>query len=137
MPTKVHIDRSKLRNEIRAKIGEDNEVPVRTKAVAIEVQTYWRDVAWPASAARGQWPGHPYEDYNYRESIQIRRNRSAETGRYVAGWTVYSDAFNANFIEFGTGPDKPGSRSPWGAITPTPEFHPAASTAIAFGGTSP
>jgi hypothetical protein len=131
------IDRTKLANEIRLKIGKDNEVPLRTKAFAKEVAAYWRDVAWPTSTGN-HGPGiHPYETGGYRESIDVRRNRNVVTGRYIAGWIVESKHPDANFLEFGTGPDKPGSRSPFGPNTPTPEFAPAARTAHHFRGTAP
>jgi uncharacterized protein (TIGR02266 family) len=46
---------------------------------------------------------------------------------------VSTDNEHAGFIEYGTGPDNPGSRSPWGPNTPTPEFAPAAVTAAPVG----
>lgn len=132
----ARIDRTKLAHEIRLKVGEDNEIPVRTKMFAKQVAAYWANVAWPMSAGN-HGPGvHPYETGDYRDSIKIRRNRDAR-GRFAAGWTVYSDDPNANFIEFGTGPDKPGSNSAWGPNTPTPEFAPAGITAHHFRGTAP
>jgi hypothetical protein len=129
------VDRVKLGREISAKIRAERSVKWRTKAFAEEVAAYWRDVAWPESAVAGQWPDHPYDTGEYQNSIKVRQNRS-ERGRFMAGFTVYSDSPNANFIEYGTGPDKPGSRSPWGPHTPTPEFAPAGRTAHHFGGTT-
>lgn len=131
------IDREKLKREIQLKIGKDNEVPLRTKRFALEVRDYWRHVAWPESAVKGRHgPIHPYDTGAYRDSIGISRLRSG-LGRFVAGWKVSTDHHDANFIEYGTGIDKPGSRSPWGPNTPTPEFAPAAMTAHHFLGTAP
>jgi len=128
----ARVNRTQLRNEIRLGLNGDNEVKVRTKRVAQQVQRHWRDVAWPASAVEGRHGGlHPYDTGAYRESIKIRRNRGG-LGRFIAGWQIYSDSPNAVFIEFGTGPDKPGSRSPWGPFTPTPEFAPAGKTELYF-----
>jgi len=134
------IEVEKLKREVMMKIGKDEEVAIRTKAVAQEVQAYWKDIAWPTTGAPGQsvlGPGHPYETGEYRDSIEIARNRSAETGRFVAGWKVFSNHWVANFVEFGTAIDKPGSRSPWGPNTPTPEYAPASRTAHHFRGTAP
>lgn len=113
-----------------------NEIQMKTKATTENVATYWRDVAWPASALRGRWPDHPYETGGYRESIAVEQDRDAG-GRFLSAFKVISRHPDANFIEFGTGDDKPGSRSPWGPFTPTPAFHPAGSTALFFRGTAP
>jgi hypothetical protein len=76
-----------------------------------------------------------------RQAISSSRSRFGRAadglGRFLAAWEVYSDHENANFIEYGTGPDKPGSRSPWGPNTPTPEFAPFGKAAHRFGGTAP
>jgi hypothetical protein len=136
------VDRVKLGREISAKIRAERSVKWRTKAFAEEVAAYWRDVAWPESAVAGQWPDHPYDTGNYRDSIKVRQQRAPKGakggigGRFLSAFEVYSDSDNANFIEYGTGPDKPGSRSPWGPWTPTPEFAPAARTAHHYGGTT-
>lgn len=47
--------------------------------------------------------------------------------------TVYNDSDISHFIEYGTGPDKPGSKSPFGPDTPTPEFAPARRAAAIMG----
>ena len=132
----ARIDRRKIAHEISLKIKRDPEIPRRTKQVAEEVARYWANVAWPTSVGN-YGPGvHPYETGGYRESIGVRQPRS-RLGRFIAGWEAFSDHPRANFIEFGTGDDKPGSKSPWGPYTKTPEFAPAARTAHHFGGTSP
>lgn len=132
----ARIDRTKLANEISLKIRGDKEVHTRTKMFAKQVAAHWANVAWPASVGN-YGPGvHPYETGSYRDSIKVRQSRDVR-GRFVSGFEAYSDHPNANFIEFGTGPDKPGSKSPYGPNTPTPEFAPAARTAIHFRGTAP
>jgi hypothetical protein len=134
------IDIGKLGREIELKIRAERSVKWRTKAFAEEVAQYWKHVAWPESAARGQWPDHPYETGEYANSIHVRQQRRGKGkfgGRFLAGFEVIADSPNANFIEFGTGVDKPGSRSPWGPNTPTPEFGPAAITAHHYRGTAP
>lgn len=142
MPSTTKIDRTKIAAEISVRIHEDNEVEDRTKMFALQVAAYWANVAWPFSPGTADKPNrhgmgrHPYETGDYRDSIHIRQNRAPKTGRFVAGWTAYSDSPIANFIEFGTDVDK-RMGSPWGPNTPTPEFAPAARTAHHFGGTAP
>jgi hypothetical protein len=128
------IDRNELAREITIKIEGDPEVQIKTKAFAEEVRAWWADVEAPKPG-----PDHPYSQggpTGYAESIKVLQNRDAK-GQYAAGWTVETKHRNANFIEEGTGIDKPGSKSPWGPFTPTPPFHPAAKTAIHFRGTAP
>lgn len=138
------IDRQKVQHEIELKIRAERSIKWRTKAFAEEVAAYWRDVAWPEAigvppAKIG--PGHPYQTGRYRDSIKVVQDRvpggRREGGRYLSAWKVVATSFDANFIEYGTGPDKPGSKSPWGPYTPTPEFAPAARTAHHFRGTAP
>jgi hypothetical protein len=126
----ARVDRVKLGREIRDKISRDGEVGRRTKRIAEEVQAMVKEEA-PKPG-----PGHPYATGDFVESIKIRQSRG-RLGRFLAAWEVYSDHENANFIEYGTGPDKPGSRSPWGPNTPTPEFAPFGKAAHRFGGTAP
>lgn len=137
------IDRTKLANEIRVGIKDDkdNTLQIRTKRFAEEVQAYWKDVAWPESAEEHVPHGHPYETGSYRESIKIERKRK----RFgLPRYAVQSQHPNANFIEFGTGVDKPGGHATWigldgerhwGPNTPTPQYAPAGRTAHHFGGT--
>lgn len=130
------VQRENLRREISLKMSQDPEVRIKTKAFAMEVAAYWRDVAWPTAVGAKTGAGHPYETGRYRDSIKVVQNRGAR-GRFAAGFTVISRDPNAGFIEFGTGYDKPGSRSPWGPLTPTPEYAPAGRTAHHFGGMAP
>lgn len=130
-------EREKLFKEINVQIIDDPAVPIGTKRVAEQVRDYWANVAWPEVGVKGKHAFHFYETGGYRESIKVKQNRSPRTGRFKKFWTVYTNHHDANFIEFGTKRDKPGSRSPWGPYTPTPEFAPAALTAIRFRGTAP
>jgi hypothetical protein len=154
MPARRRINRSKLSNEIMLKMELDSrrpksEVALQTKKEAELVAAYWRDVAWPTSIGTppAKMPNHGYETGSYRESIHVEQLRDAKgrftggrrgvSGRRLPAFQVITRHPNANFIEFGTGVDKPGSRSPWGPRTPTPEFAPAAKTAHFFKGTAP
>lgn len=125
------IDRIKIGREIRAQIGRDREIPRATKEFAEKVRDHII-----AHEAPKPGPDHPYSKGGFIESIRVRQSRD-DKGRFISAFEVYSDHPNANFIEFGTGPDKPGSRSPWGPNTPTPEFAPFAKAAFHFGGTAP
>lgn len=111
----------------------NSEVKLRTKEEAEKVAVYWRDVAWPTSIGTppAKMPAHGYETGSYKESIHVEQLRSG-LGRFLAGFQVITRHPNANFIEFGTGVDKPGSRSPWGPNTETPEFAPAVRTEFYF-----
>lgn len=141
MPSRRRINRQQLGHEIQLKMETESrrprsEVKLKTKAEAEKVATYWRDVAWPLSTGN-HGPGvHPYDTGEYRESIGVEQGRDV-LGRFLAEFIVITRHKDATFIEFGTGVDKPGSRSPWGPNTPTPEFAPAARTAHFFKGTAP
>src|SRR6478752_7313925 len=102
----TRIDRSKVRREIRLGIEEDSrkadsEVNRGTKREAEEVCAWWKEVEAPSPG-----PDHPYSKGGYKESIHVRQARDP-LGRFLAHFIVVSNHPNANFIEFGTGPDKP------------------------------
>ena len=135
----ARVSREKIKREILAKVERDEEPRRNTRKVAEEVKLYIQTVTAPTPG-----PEHPYSKGgpgSYVESIKIKQSRipkgESGAGQWLAEFTVYSDHPNANFIEFGTGPDKPGSRSPWGPNTPTPEFAPFGRAAHHFGGTAP
>lgn len=136
----ANIELEKLTHEIMAKMSRDNEPKVKTRAFADEVAAYAKDVAWPtATGSVHSPPNHPWSHGgpgSYEEAFGVRQNRTP-AGRFTFGFTVYNNHPNANFIEFGTNIDKPGSRSPWGPNTPTPEYGVFARTAHHFGGTAP
>jgi len=79
---------------------------------------------------------HPYQTGNYREHIKTKNLtwtqklfiKKALRGGLLVG-SVYNDSRVANWVEFGTDVDKPGSKSPWGPNTPTPAFRIAERTA--------
>ena len=132
----------KIKREIMAKISRDEEVNKGTRTMAIEVQKYIIEHTAPSP-----WNPSPltktgpYATGDYAKSIKIKQERVRSGrrfgGRYLSEYRVYSDHPNANFLEYGTGVDKPGSRSPWGPNTPTPEFAPFGRAAHHFGGTAP
>lgn len=131
------VDRIKIRREILLKVSKDDSIKLGTRAQAIQVAEHWKNVAWPeATGSVASPPNHPYETGDYVDSIEVRQGRDPK-GRFVSHFEVRTDHPNANFIEFGTGVDKPGSRSPWGPNTPTPEYGPAGATAHHFRGTAP
>lgn len=141
---RTKVDRIKLRREIKLKVSKEKSIGIGTKAEALKVAEYWKRRAWPeATGSVASPPNHPYETGSYVESIEVRQGRHAKGarggwgGRYLSHFEVRTDHPNANFIEFGTGIDKPGSRSPWGPFTPTPEYGPAGRTAHHFKGTAP
>lgn len=126
-------ERIKLSREIRIGIRNDGAVDLGAKKVAEEVKAA---VLAEWDVAMGSVTGllHPYETGQYRDSIHVERRRK----RFgMPRYAVVSNDDNANFIEFGTGVDKPGSRSPWGPNTPTPEYAPFGKAAHRFGGTAP
>ena len=83
---------------------------------------------------------HPYQTGNYRRHIKTTKLtwtqklfiKQALRGGLLIG-SVYNDSRVANWVEFGTDVDKPGSKSPWGPNTPTPAFHIAERTAQIMG----
>lgn len=120
------IDSAKLGNEIWLEIRRDRVIRFRSKAFADEVRAWWADVEAPRPG-----PEHPYATGEYAESIHVERRRD----RFgLPHYWVGTRHANANFIEFGTGPDRPGSNSSFGPNTPTPEMAPAAKTATHFEG---
>ena len=77
---------------------------------------------------------HPYETGNYREHIKKKklplRTRITRSFFFkgIPVGQVFNDSDVAHFVEYGTGPDKPGSKSPFGPNTPTPEMAPMRKT---------
>lgn len=88
----------------------------------------WR-LVWEASGP------HPYETGDYVAHIHTKMKLRARLfpkhyrDQPLKAGEVYNDSRIAHFVEYGTLPDKPGSKSPWGPDTPTPEFAPARRTA--------
>lgn len=142
MPVRLSIE---IANELKSKIRRDAEIRVRSREFAYDVANYWVEEEAPAPwhpSGRGSRPetvvGHPdewpYTTGDYGESIHVRRQPD-HLG--MPHYWVGTHSPIAHFIEFGTGPDAPGTHSPWGPDTPTFEYAPAARTAFHFGGTAP
>lgn len=94
----------------------------------------WR-VVWEASGEMTEEGVHAYQTGDYVAHIKEQKRSFAQ--RIFPKWAkgdpipvgiVYNDSPHAHWIEYGTGPDKPGGHSPWGPDTPTPEFAPARRT---------
>lgn len=126
-------ERVQLKEELAIKISKDKRIPAQSRALALRVQMR------VIKEFEAQGP-HPYETGEFIHSIRVERIRwRGELGRFSKGFSQYSvvtDNAHAWAIEYGTGPDAPGTRSPWGPNTPTPEFAPFAKAAHHFGGTA-
>lgn len=119
--------RNDIARELEIKVSKDLGVRRKAAAFAEEVAEHVRK-EWDEAGP------HPYAVGDFRESIHLEKKR--DRGRWPS-WRVISNHPNANMIEFGTGWDKPDSKSPWGPYTDTPEFAPFGKTAHHYGGTSP
>jgi hypothetical protein len=98
-----------------------------------ETKDTWR-IVWEASEGEtlmAQMPGHPYQTGDYIAHIKEEKRSLGQ--RLFPKWAkgdpipvgiVYNDSEVAHWLEYGTGPDKPGGHSPWGPDTPTPDFKP-------------
>lgn len=127
----MSVNRIQLYNELLLKIENDEGVHLRSREFAERVKEHWKSIA-PSPGD----PGHPYATGAYKESITIRSERGRDSrGRFIYHYEVGTNDPKAHFLEYGTGPDKPGSRSPWGPNTSTPAFAFAARTAVFFNAT--
>lgn len=122
------VNRADLYREIEIGISKDLAVKRGTKEFAEEVRDYAKRL-WLESGP------HPYETHHFVETIHAEKRRDA--AGHWPHWAVVSDDEKANMLENGTGPDKPGSKSPYGPNTPTPEFAIFARTAHHYRGTAP
>lgn len=128
--------REHLEHELRLKIAGDHDVRAQSEDFAEEVRRRWVAI-WESMGP------HPYETGDYATSIEVRRGiaqrvqgaRGSFTGEVIYRYWVGTDNEHAGFIEYGTGWDAPGTHSPWGPFTDTPEFAPAAETAAYYHGT--
>lgn len=121
------INRRELENEIGLKVSKDLEVRRKVGEFAHEVEATAKMI-WDESGP------HPYQTGAFRESIHTEKRRD-RLGHWPHWW-VGSYHEHANMLENGTGPDKPGSHSPYGPNTPTPEFAIMARTAHHYLGTA-
>jgi hypothetical protein len=124
-------ERKELEFEIGLKVSKDLEVRRKVGQFAEEVANTAKHI-WDETTLAISGPGHPYQTGDFRESIHAERRR--DRGRWPHWW-VGSEHPHANMLEHGTGVDKPGSHSPWGPNTPTPEFAIFARTAFHYRGT--
>ncbi|AHG24332.1 hypothetical protein PBI_MICHELLEMYBELL_11 [Mycobacterium phage MichelleMyBell] len=104
--------------EIEQKIRRDAEVKLKTKQAAEEIRDEVR-AETPVRTGRAA------------ASVHVER-RKPHNG--LPHWWVGSRLWYFDFIEDGTGPDAPGSQSPFGPNTPTPEFAPFGKVAHRHGG---
>lgn len=115
------INRREIVREIESQIERSVEVRREAKEFAEDVLDHAKSISpVRTSAYRNAW--------HLEERPEVRK---------LPKWAAVNDHPNANLIENGTGPDKPGSNSPFGPDTPTPEFAVAGRTAFHFGGTAP
>jgi hypothetical protein len=146
------ISRKQIERELRLELDKDarrGQIARESREFAHEVRATWISI-WESMGP------HPYETGDYKNSIEVHgvgrptgQTRAPKgavdasgtkiggrfLGNIYAHYRVSTDNEHAGFIEYGTGPDNPDSRSPWGLNTPTPEFAPAAATAAHYGGT--
>ena len=128
------VHREQLFNELKVKIGHDEEARLKLKRFAEKVKEKWIE--------ESPRPGHrhpltktgPYATGAYVASLHIRQSRS-RLGRFLPNYEVYTNSPIAHFLEYGTKIDAPGTHSPWGRFTPTAVYAPAAKAAFHFGGT--
>lgn len=133
--------RKQLETEIGLKVSKDLQVKKGTKEfaerVALHAKLEWREASMGVQEGPGM-PPHTYEDGHFEDSIHAAKRRERFlNGGWWPHWWVGSNHPQAHMIEYGTTVDRPGSMSPWGPNTPTPEFGVFAKTAHHFRGTSP
>jgi hypothetical protein len=109
--SRVKESREDIFREIEAKVRRDGEVKADSKRFADEVRDYWRSIS-------------PVRTGKYAASIHVERQRDHRG--FPTYWVITRD-WKAHFIEFGT-----HESEDHGA---TPEFAPAARTALRYGGT--
>lgn len=108
-----------IRAEIEAKIKAAAELQVESKAFAEQVRDEVR-AETPVRSGKAAASVH----------VEKRKDRDG-----LPRWWVGSRLWYFHFLEYGTGPDNPDSKSPFGPDTPTPEFAPFAKVAHRHGGT--
>lgn len=130
---KVRTSVTQLAHEMAVEIDKDRDrgINVRVKAIAEAAMKYAKSIS---PEPPGAWPQTPttgaYREAWHVEAVRVGTGRGWRRTRY----RIVNDNDAAVWIEYGTGPDKPGSRSPWGPNTPTPEQGIAIRTAVRFGG---
>ena len=110
---------SEVQREIERKIRAAAEVKVKSKDFAEQIR----------DEIRAETP----VDTGHAAASVVAEKRKDRDG--LPAWWVGSRSSYFHFIEKGTGPDKEGSKSPFGPDTPTPEFAPVAKVVHRHGGT--
>jgi hypothetical protein len=136
--TRLLENRKQIKDGLRIQVERTAEKDPKPRALAIEVQQYWKMHEAPApwnyrpESITGTKVPPGYATGDYANSIHVRQQRGPK-GRFISSFEVYTYHPNAHYLEYGTDIDNPDSQSPWGRYTPTPEFAPAARTAHHFG----
>lgn len=116
-----------IQREIELKIRKDAEVRLKGKREAEQIR----------DEIRAETPvlDSPAPDRVQGEAAASVHVEKRKDHNGMPAWWVGSRLWYFHFLEYGTGPDKPGSKSPFGPDTPTPEFAPFAKVAHRHGGT--
>lgn len=138
MADEVVVKFSDIENAIFDGVNSNRELRRLMNRFIDDVEETWHHVWDTAIEGIQDGPGpppHTYETGDYgsrikKKKLTLRQRlfiKSAIKKGILIG-SVYNDSDHAHFLEYGTGPDKPGGHSPWGPNTPTPEFAPMRKT---------
>jgi hypothetical protein len=131
----VPVNRREVEREIGLKLSRDPLMRRQAREEAEDIRDYAKDIApKPGDVHPQSRTGISYATGDFVESIHLERRRDRFD---LPRWWLGSNHPHVNLLEWGTGPDKPGSRSPFGSDTPTPEFGTFGRTAHHFGGSMP
>lgn len=132
MPKSVRVSIREIRRAFENELSVSRELRRELRDFVDDVHDEWHK-QWDRDR-QGKLAGelgvkHPYQTGNYKAHIKKKRiqlaTRLGFNRRFFKGipiGQVYNDSEFAHMLEYGTGPDRPGSRSPFGPNTPTPEF---------------
>lgn len=109
-----------IQRDLEQQIRKDAQMRLKSKEVAEEVRDEIR-AETPVDTGKAAASVH----------VEKRKDR-----RGMPAWWVGTRLWYFHFIENGTGPDKPDSKSPFGPDTPTKEYAPFAKVAHRHGGTT-
>lgn len=136
--TEVIVNFKDIDNAIYSALNKRRDIRRSLSRLVDDTYVTWHSV-WAAKTMgkqEGPFGGnHSYSTGEYashigKKDLTVRQKlfiKSTLRKGYLFG-VVYNDDDKAHFIEFGTKRDRPGSRSPWGPKTPTPEFRPMRDT---------
>lgn len=108
-----------IQREIELKIRKDAELLRKSKDAAEQIRDEVR-AETPVRTGKAAASVH----------LEKRKDRDG-----MPHWAVISRLWYFHFLEYGTGDDRPGTKSTFGPDTPTPEFAPFAKVARRHGGT--